>query len=283
MAPLPLSEPFLYNSDVMRSDADYDAIIFDLLDTLYPWGPDRYSRALNALCETVSLRCPPLTPDEVRERYIEVRTRYSSRNLPRLVENDFPAAVTDLCRACGSASPAELAAESIADYEAALAAALELPTEVGEMVRRLSSRYKLGVMSNYPTSGGIRAALQRDGLTEFVGAVVVSSEVGFIKPHSAMFREALSLLDCALDGALVVGDTWESDIVGAHLCGIASVRVRPSEAGVEQGRSFNGYIRRWLESQPDGEWKKAKPLAELERVVDLEPWLDLRRGMALWD
>ncbi|MDO8588431.1 MAG: HAD-IA family hydrolase [Armatimonadota bacterium] len=258
----------------MSSSARYDAIVFDLLDTLYPWGPDRYSQALDALCDTVAKACAPVTSEEVKAVYVDIRTRYSAENLSRLVENDFPAFVLELTASLGAREPGELAREGVRAYNSAFAAALELPGGVFDMLRRLSTSFNLGVLSNYPTSGGIRQALQRDGLANVLKAIVVSAEVGYIKPHPAMFRAVRGELGCPPDRVLFVGDTFESDVVGAWLAGMPCVRITPSASGVEQGQFFNGHIRKWLESQTDLKWRDAKPIVELENVAQLERWLE---------
>lgn len=251
----------------------YNAIVFDLLDTLYPWGPDRYSQALDALCDTIAHACPPLTHDEVKVAYIEIRTRYSAENLSRLVENDFNAFVLELATNLGSNRAGELAREGVLGYDDAFGNSLDLPDGVLDMLGRLSSRYKLGVLSNYPTSGGIRAALKRDGVASLLSATVVSAEIGFIKPHPAMFQAVCDEMGCSPEHVLFVGDTWESDVVGSWLSGMPCVRVTPSASGVEQGQFFNGHIRQWLDAQSDLDWHKAKPLVELRNVTELEPWL----------
>lgn len=273
----------------------YDAIVFDMLDTLYPWGPDRYSKALDALCETVAAGCG-LTPQKVKTDYVEIRTRYSAINLSKLIENDFPAFVLELVEGFGEGvsrnnkttnkvsgkgfpkttnnyNAKELAKEGVRAYNRAFANALDPAPGVVEMLRRLSTKYKLGVLSNYPTSDGIRDALERDGLADMLGAIVVSAEVGFIKPHPAMFNAVRDALGCKAELILFVGDTWESDVVGAWLAGMPCARVKPSASGVEQGRFFNGHIRGWLESRTDIDWRAAKPLVELDNVLGLEEWL----------
>jgi FMN phosphatase YigB (HAD superfamily) len=270
---LPQSIPFPYNTLAMRNNPSYNAIVFDLLDTLYPWGPDRYSQALDALCDTIAGGCPPLTQDEVKAAYAEIRTRYSAENLSRLVENDFNAFVLELAANLGSDRAEELACEGVRAYDDAFGNSLDLPDGVLGMLSRLSADYRLGVLSNYPTSGGIRAALTRDGVANLLSATVVSAEVGFIKPHRAMFRAVCDELGCSPEQVLFVGDTWESDVVGSWLSGMSCVRVKPSASGVEQGQFFNGHIRRWLESQTDLDWRSAKPLVELEHVTQLEYWL----------
>ena len=251
----------------------YDAIVFDLLDTVYPWGPSQYGCALDALCATVAARRPPATPEEVRKRYVAIRSRISAGNITRLVENDFPAAIQELVGTYDGDARDGLSEEGLRNYNLAFAGALELPPAVGDMLRRLAPRYTLGALSNYPTSSGIRMALERDGLTSLLSAIVVSAEVGFVKPHPVMFRTICDEIGCSPERVLVVGDTWESDVVGAYLAGMPCVRVKPSDSGVEQGKFFHGHIRAWIDSQKGHDWTRAKPLAEIESVLDLETWL----------
>ncbi|MDO8682122.1 MAG: HAD-IA family hydrolase [Armatimonadota bacterium] len=257
----------------MNNLCSYDAIVFDLFDTLYPWGPDKYSKALNALCDTVASHCPSSNAEDIHARYMDIRVRMSAENLSRLVENDFTFAIRELVGCFTDKDNEEIVAKSIHNYDSALAGALTLPDGVSDLLRRLSANYKLGVLSNYPTAGGIRMALERDDLTPMLAAIVVSSEVGFIKPHPAMFQTVCDKLDCDPGKILFVGDTWESDVVGACLAGMPCVRITPSQSGIEQGQFFNGHIRKWLESQANLEWKKAQPLVELMSVLRLEDWL----------
>ena len=56
-----------------------------------------------------------------------------------------------------------------------------------------------------------------------VDALVSSATVGYRKPHQAVFEEALRLLDVSLDEAVVVGDSYELDILGAQRAGLRSV------------------------------------------------------------
>jgi putative hydrolase of the HAD superfamily len=56
--------------------------------------------------------------------------------------------------------------------------------------------------------------------------VVVSSRVGYDKPHPAIFRHALELAGVAGSEALHVGDNIATDIAGARAAGIRAVLVR---------------------------------------------------------
>ena len=61
------------------------------------------------------------------------------------------------------------------------------------------------------------------GLASFVDELVVSEEVGKRKPDAAIFDIALARVSCTPDVAVMVGDRWEVDILGARAAGIRAV------------------------------------------------------------
>ncbi len=58
-----------------------------------------------------------------------------------------------------------------------------------------------------------------------VDAVLTSRDHGKTKPHEAIFRHMLELLDVAAADALMVGDTLEDDIEGALAIGMRAVLI----------------------------------------------------------
>ena len=76
-------------------------------------------------------------------------------------------------------------------------------------------------------TNNINPALESDftdfGIAPFIDAFVTSREAGFRKPHARPFELALRALDARPDEALMVGDSYESDILGAVKAGIPSV------------------------------------------------------------
>jgi putative hydrolase of the HAD superfamily len=58
-----------------------------------------------------------------------------------------------------------------------------------------------------------------------VDAVLTSGAHGKTKPHETIFRRMLELLDVGPDEAVMVGDTLEDDIEGAHAVGMQAVLV----------------------------------------------------------
>ena len=61
------------------------------------------------------------------------------------------------------------------------------------------------------------------GIDSFVDALVVSEEVGVPKPDARVFETALSRLGSTPDQAVMIGDSWSSDIVGATALGIPAI------------------------------------------------------------
>ena len=91
------------------------------------------------------------------------------------------------------------------------------------LLARLSERFKLGLVSNYPCGQSVRDSLARNGLAEFFDAIVVSADVGHVKPHPRPFKTALDQLGVTPQRALYVGDNWFGDVQGAKRLGMQAV------------------------------------------------------------
>lgn len=61
------------------------------------------------------------------------------------------------------------------------------------------------------------------GLRPYVDALVTSEEFGCTKPDPKLFRIAIAMVGLAPEEAVMVGDAWETDIVGARNAGIRAV------------------------------------------------------------
>ena len=80
---------------------------------------------------------------------------------------------------------------------------------------------KLGLLSN--SARDLDEFVGHHGLT--VDAVLTSRAHGKTKPHEAIFRRMLELLDVVPNEALMVGDTIEDDVEGATAVGMRAVLV----------------------------------------------------------
>lgn len=104
----------------------------------------------------------------------------------------------------------------------------------------------------------VREDWRRFGLDGLIDAVASSHDVGWRKPHRAMFERALDLAGCAPREAFMVGDRLRADVWGAAQVGIRTVWRRP-RSGVPQAAT---------DAVPDA---TIDTLRELPAVV--APWL----------
>ena len=82
------------------------------------------------------------------------------------------------------------------------------------VIAYLSERYPIAILSN-----GFREVqyykLAHSGLRQYFKEVLISEEVGVNKPQVGIFEQALKRLGVSRNEALMIGDSYTSDIVGA--------------------------------------------------------------------
>jgi putative hydrolase of the HAD superfamily len=121
--------------------------------------------------------------------------------------------------------------------------------DVGPALDALRARgLPVRIASNF--DGRLRAILR--GLPNLAGlsdALIISSEVGYRKPHPAFFRAVRDALDLPPGRILCVGDDLENDVLGAERAGLRALlldrRSRRAEAGAGLA-SLEELTARWL-------------------------------------
>lgn len=98
-----------------------------------------------------------------------------------------------------------------------------------EALMQLRRRYKLAVLTNAQESSAadVAAAMRRVGLDVYITTYITSRDIGVLKPDPAFFRAGLQALDVAADQAVMVGDYYEADVLGARGAGLAAVWYNP--------------------------------------------------------
>ncbi|HZQ68008.1 MAG TPA: HAD family hydrolase [Terriglobales bacterium] len=87
-----------------------------------------------------------------------------------------------------------------------------------EILNRIGSRYKIGVISN--ADGKIEALLSTNGIADCFRTITDSGLVGYEKPHPAIFAAALEQMKVEAQQCLYVGDVYSVDYVGATRAGM---------------------------------------------------------------
>ena len=119
----------------------------------------------------------------------------------------------------------ETLAEALSDryIEAQRSGHPVLPGAV-ELVSRLAAEVPLALVTNGPPDIQ-RLKIEQSGMARFFSAVVISGEIGIGKPDPAVFLHALELISVAPEHAVMVGDNWERDVLGALSAGMRAVWV----------------------------------------------------------
>jgi HAD superfamily hydrolase (TIGR01549 family) len=88
-----------------------------------------------------------------------------------------------------------------------------------DTIPTLRALRQMGVRTCLLSNAGvpIRTVLDRDGITPWHDAVVLSYEVGFVKPDVRIFEAALAALGMTASEVLMVGDNANDDGGGTHL------------------------------------------------------------------
>jgi len=125
-----------------------------------------------------------------------------------------------LCRACGFA---EERAERVAEmYRDAYQRARRAVPGARELLLALRGRVVVGVISNNVVEEQVDKLRALD-MRALVDVLVISEEAGVAKPDPAIFRIALERAGSAPERAVMVGDSWAADIIGARAAGIRPV------------------------------------------------------------
>ena len=93
------------------------------------------------------------------------------------------------------------------------------------MLEGLKEDYKLGIITNYMDGPTCREVFIKLGYYDIFDSLVVSEELGYVKPAQILFETALNETGSRPENSVMVGDTFGADVVGGNLAGMKTVLV----------------------------------------------------------
>ncbi len=96
-----------------------------------------------------------------------------------------------------------------------------------ELLEYLKPKYRMHILSNGFTEVQHKK-IGNSGLRPYFDTVILSEEVGVNKPHPGMFTHALERAGARREQTVMIGDSWEADIVGAYRSGIDQIWLNPT-------------------------------------------------------
>lgn len=123
-----------------------------------------------------------------------------------------------------------------------------------EMLDELRAEdYRLHIITN-----GFREVqhikLAKSGISEYFDMVLCSEEIGVTKPHREIFQEAQRITECNTEHAIMIGDDFKADIIGALNAGWTAIHFDP-EVKFKKERNV----------------PRIRELAEIPSVINLLP------------
>lgn len=105
------------------------------------------------------------------------------------------------------------------DFFAVIPTKKRLMPHAVEVLEYLSSRYNLYILSNGFRELQFRK-MHSGGIDGYFKKVILSEDIGVMKPWPEIFHFALSATQSELKDSLMIGDSWEADITGANGVGM---------------------------------------------------------------
>jgi HAD superfamily hydrolase (TIGR01509 family) len=207
----------------------YDAILFDLFDTLVTFERDRLpevsvnGRTIRSTAGRVHRRLVERVPGIELAAFVEALlwSWQEAEGIREATHREVPAydRFAMVFRRLGR-EPAGLPAGTIEALLTAhmheLARAVVFPAHHRALLRALGERYRLALVSNFDYAPTAHLILDREQIASLFELVVVSADVGWRKPSPLIFETALRGLGVEAARALFVGDRADIDVAGAR-------------------------------------------------------------------
>lgn len=117
---------------------------------------------------------------------------------------------------------ASLAERFANDFFSLVPTKSKLMPYAAELLEYLAPKYNLYILSN-----GFRELqshkMESGGIRHFFKRIILSEDIGVLKPNPLLFQFALSATQSELSSSIMIGDSWAADIVGARAVGMDHV------------------------------------------------------------
>ena len=201
--------------------AQISTIIFDHGNTLVEFGKHQILYQNNELYKGLISRygeCDPADIKAVRDRQI-VRPFQNG-----FQENNLYEICAELVREVYKVEPEKEDVQQLVQIRCkSYLYGMEPDQDLIRVLAGLQARYQLGLLSNYPISPPVHEGLRIVEIDSFFQAVVVSADIGYVKPHPLPFKAVLEKMNVRAANAVYVGDNWLADIQGAKRIGMKAI------------------------------------------------------------
>lgn len=216
----------------------YRFLFFDLDRTLWDWDTNSV-KALTELYNTFSLDKWIPSAVEFNQIYNTINDRMWHDYQNGLIKKEelrsarFEATLAHF----GLSSP-ELALKIGTAYLKVAPRQNTLMPRTIELLEYLKTKdYRMAIVTNgFAEVQTVK--MDYSGLNAYFDRVITSESCGYLKPRPEIFHHALSSMHAKKSETLMIGDDWETDIMGARKAGIDQVFINRHKAGVPIAPTF---------------------------------------------
>jgi HAD superfamily hydrolase (TIGR01509 family) len=219
-----------------------EAVLFDWGDTLmrWAWEPELLAAGHDAGLRAIGREPVPAMTERFRDSYLPLLWAPGT-----LEEVEYPGLVRKLLGGEGIEVTDDELDRFLEAEHAAWQPARMLASTTHALLEALRDRgLRVGLVSNaLDPPPLLHRDLEQMGVAQRLDVAVFSSEVGWRKPHPAIFERALDAIGVSAGDTLFVGDTLATDVAGAaalgmHTCQALWFRTDDAAAPEPEFRAF---------------------------------------------
>ena len=199
-----------------------ETVIFDYGNTLIELGGEQVVLLNNALFDMVTSMFG--TCDKTRFTEIRRSQILAPYDTEEFIENNKVDICIELIEKLYEQKPSMEQIERMLELKkSSFVDVITAPDFLYPLLTKLKQKYRLAFISNYPCGESVRESLKKNRLSEMFESIVISGDLGIVKPHPRIFKQCLKELDISPEKSLYVGDNWLADIQGAKRLGMQAV------------------------------------------------------------
>lgn len=157
--------------------------------------------------------------------YKAVRAQQITQQKQTLREYDMKERLARILNSSGFkiSQTSEIIQQALEDYFEAYAKHVTIEKDTRRLLEKLHLTRKLGLVTNFAYPPCIYHMLNKFNLNHTFDAVIISGQIGWVKPSPKIFQTALRKLESKAKQTIFVGDDPDTDIKGARNAGMKTV------------------------------------------------------------
>jgi putative hydrolase of the HAD superfamily len=204
-----------------------EVVLFDFFGTLVTYEPDRTVVAYPRTHDLIAGWGSIATHDQFVEQWDTASTALEQRSAASHEEHSMLDIAAEYASSVGlqldSLQLQQLVDVFLVDWRVGVHGV----PDAADMVNRLHTAHRLGVVSNTYDPAMVPSLLDELGMADAFDFVLLSVDHGHRKPHPSIYERALTMCDCPPALVAFVGDTYEPDYVGPIAAGMSAYLIDP--------------------------------------------------------